>query len=99
MITKEMIAVGDRVKFPEFNYFWKVRAIDNRYAVCTAYRHYTIIDFDENIRSTGTSWGLGHDTDKNIAESMLALNGMHPDGIEQELSNRNKVPLKIEQLK
>ncbi|MEB5475520.1 hypothetical protein [Acinetobacter pollinis] len=97
--NKNNLKVGNKVKFPEFNYFWKVRAIDDRYAICTAYGCYTILDFKNSIRGSGTSWGLSHKTDEQIAESMLALNNQHPDGVSQEVSARNCVPLVVTEIK
>lgn len=95
----ELLQVGNRIKFPEDKYFWKVRAVDDRYAICTAYCCYTILDFKTGIRSSGTSWVLGHETDEQISMSMLALNGKHPTGETQELSRRQEVKLNILEIK
>lgn len=95
----ELIQVGNRIKFPQHNYFWKVKAIDKRYAICNAYSCYTILDFQKGIRSSGTSWNMGHETDEEIEMSLLALNGKHPTGETQELSNRHKCELQILEIK
>lgn len=98
-MSKNTLQVGNRVKFPEDKYYWKVRAVDSRYAICTAYCCYTILDFKTGIRSSGTSWVLGHKTDEQINMSLLALNGQHPTGETQELSRRQEVKLVILDIK
>lgn len=85
------LKAGQKVKMD--NSWWKVRAVRHPFVICTQSMfgkgYYTIIDTEKNIRGEGTSWGLGHDTYKQINESMLALHGEHPDEIEQEISQRN----------
>ena len=95
------LKVGQKVKLDKS--WWKVRAVRHPFIICTQNMfgkgYYTIIDIDKNIRGEGTSWGLGHDTDQQIAESMLALHGEHPNEIEQEISQRNNCPVNITAIK
>ena len=101
MINAKDLKVGQKVKLD--NSWWLVRAVRHPFVICTQSMfgkgYYTIIDVERNIRGEGTSWGLGHDTDEQIAESMLALHGEHPNGIEQEISRRNNMPLHIAKIK
>ncbi|MDH0657215.1 hypothetical protein N5D11_14020 [Acinetobacter johnsonii] len=91
------LKVGQKVKLDKT--WWIVRAVRHPFVICTqnlfGKGYYTIIDVDKNIRGEGTSWGLGHNTDEQIAESMLALHGEHPEEIEQEISRRNRCSLNI----
>ena len=103
-MTKNILKVGQKVKFDKEKRFnWTVQAVREQYAILTATLarkgYYTIIDFNHNVRSSGTSWGLGHKTRQDCEMSMLALFGEHPNGIEQELSNRYKMPLCIAAVK
>lgn len=95
----KLLKVGQKVKFDNENIWFTVKAVRHPFVICWCNLfgkgYYTILDVENNIRGTGTSWGLGHETDEQIAESMLALHGEHPDEIEQEISRRNRVPLKI----
>lgn len=101
MMNAKDLQVGQKVKLDKS--WWLVRAVRHPFVICTQSMFgkgwYTIIDVEQNIRGEGTSWGLGHDTDNQIAESMLALHGEHPDGIKQEISRRNNVPLHITRIK
>ena len=101
MINAKDLEVGQKVKLD--NSWWLVRAVRYPFVICTQNMfgkgYYTIIDVERGIRGEGTSWGLGHDTDEQIAESMLALHGEHPDEIKQEISLRNNMPLNIIKLK
>ncbi len=103
-MNKNTLKVGQKVKFDKEKRFnWTVQAVREQYAILTATLagkgYYTIIDFNHNIRSSGTSWGLGHETRQDCEMSMLALFGEHPNGIEQELSNRHEKPLCIAAVK
>jgi hypothetical protein len=95
------LKVGQKVKLDKS--WWLVRAVRHPFVICTQNMfgkgYYTIIDIEKNIRGSGTSWGLGHDTDEQIIESMQALHREHPDGIEQEISNRNNCPVCITAIK
>ncbi|WOE32762.1 MULTISPECIES: hypothetical protein [unclassified Acinetobacter] len=91
------LKVGQKVKLDKS--WWLVRVVRHPFVICTqsifGKGYYTIIDVEKNIRGSGTSWELGHNTDDQIAESMLALHGEHPKGIEQEISSRNNCPVSI----
>lgn len=97
------ITLGQFIKFSNEKYWYEVKAISKDYIYC--YRQYgedgfyTILDLNTGFRGSGTSWGLGHETDEQFIESMLAMYGRHPDDIDQEISRRNRVPLEIEALK
>ena len=104
MNSINFLEVGKKVKFDhEKKFNWTVQAVRDQFAILTATLGgkgcYTIVDFNREIRSSGTSWGLAHKTKNDCEMSMLALFGEHPEGIEQELSNRNKVPLVISEVK
>lgn len=103
-MSENTLKVGQKVKFDQEKGFnWTVQAVREQYAILTATLagkgYYTIVDFNHNIRSSGTSWGLGHVTRQDCEMSILALFGEHPEGIEQELSNRNKISLCITEVK
>ncbi|HCJ6508860.1 TPA: hypothetical protein NU718_000385 [Acinetobacter baumannii] len=102
MIDPKTVTVGQKVKFDNQNMWLEVKNVRHPYVICYAKlfgrAYYTILDVEKNIRGTGTSWGLGHETDEQIEESMKALHGEHPDGIEQDISHRNRVPLSIIQV-
>lgn len=104
MSSINFLKVGQKVKFDhEKRFNWTVQAVREQFAILTATfagkGYYTIVDFDREIRSSGTSWGLGHKTKEDCEMSMLALFGEHPEGIDQELSNRNKKTLAISEVK
>ncbi|WP_278364502.1 hypothetical protein [Acinetobacter schindleri] len=103
MIDPKTIKVGQKVKFDNENIWFEVKNVRHPYVICGTKLfgrgYYTILDIKNNIRGTGTSWGLGHSTDEEIEESMKALYGEHPGEIEQEISRRNRVPLVIIQVK
>jgi hypothetical protein len=97
-IDPKSLKVNQKVKFEDDHYWYVVRSVRHPFVICTTTSskgYYTILDVDQNIRGEGTSWGLGHKTDEQVAESMLALHGEHPEGIEQEISRRNRVHLSI----
>mgnify|MGYP003593444969 CR=1 FL=1 len=97
MMSIKNLKVGQKVKLDKS--WWLVRAVRHPFIICTQSMfgkgYYTIIDVDKGFRGEGTSWGLGHDTDEQIAESMLALHGDHPSEIKQEISSRNSCPVRI----
>lgn len=95
------LKVGQKVKLDKS--WWLVRASRHPFVICTQSMfgkgYYTIINVDKSIRGEGTSWVLGHDTDEQIAESMLALHGEHPNETEQEISRRNHCAVNITDFK
>lgn len=103
MIDLSKIKPGQKLKLGHDNhkYWWHVRAVRHPYIICTtsSFGYYTILDLDHNIRSSGTSWGIGHRHQEDVDLSMLALHGEHPDGLTQELSRRNQVGLSVLEIK
>lgn len=95
------LKVGQKVKLDKS--WWLVRAVRHPFVICTQSMfgkgYYTIIDVDQNIRGEGTSWVLGHDTDEQIAESMLALHREHPEEVQQDISRRNQCAVSITDFK
>lgn len=95
------LKVGQKVKFAEEKtHRWTVRAVRGQFAILTAMQFgkiwYTIIDFVKGIRGPDNCYGIGYETDEDIANAMLALHGEHPDGhTEIEVSHRHKLPLSI----
>ena len=71
--------VGQKVRFAEYRISMVVRAFsdDGRYVALTAKffgkDSYTVIDFAKGIRGTGTSWGIGFETDEECRESIEAF--------------------------
>lgn len=99
MIDPKELNVGDKIKFDNENIWFKVEVVRHPFVICGVNLfgkgYYTILDVENNIRGTGTSWGVGHETLEQMEDSMLALHNEHPDDIQQEISYRNRVPLKI----
>ena len=102
-IDPKQLKECQKVKFDNENIWYAVKAVRHPFVICTTKifgkGYYTILDVEKNIRGTGTSWGCGYITDEDIAQSMLALHGEHPDDISNEISRRNRVPLSIVQVK
>lgn len=75
---------------------YKVRACNDRFAICTKPFNlkrtcfYTIIDLKNQIRGTENVWGPGHTDDEECNECLNRL----ASG-ESEISRRNFVPLRI----
>lgn len=89
-IDPKSLEVGQKIKFDNDHYWYVVRSVQHPFVICTTSSskgYYTILDVDQNIRGEGTSWGLGHKTDEEIAQSMLALHGEHTEEI---VAIRNK---------
>lgn len=101
MVNAKSLKVGQKVKLDKS--WWLVRAVRHPFVICTQSMfgkgYYTIIDVDNNIRGEGTSWGIGHETDEQIAESMLALHDEHPEEIKQEISRRSHCDVVISAIK
>ena len=87
--------VGDKVWFAEEKRPYRIRAMGERYAVCTKSfnpRHtvlYTVIDIVEQVRGTeNLVFCMGAETDKQCEEMLERLE----DG-KTEVSHRNRIPL------
>ena len=103
MINLYEIKVGQKLKLEHDNrrYWWHIRSVRHPYIICTtsSFGYYTILDLEHNIRSSGTSWGIGHRHQEDVELSMLALHEEHPEGLTQELSRRNQVVLSVLEIK
>lgn len=97
------LKVGYKVKFDDEKIFrWTVRAVREEFSILTTAGedgYYTIVDHIAGIRGPDNCYGLGYKTDENVANSMLALFGEHPDDINIEISYRHRVPLVISEVK
>jgi hypothetical protein len=87
--------VGDKLRFAEEQKPYRIRAIGERYAVCTKPFKctvlYTIVDFQVGIRGTeNLVFGMGAETDAQCEEMLARI-----ETGETEISERNRVPLKI----
>lgn len=94
----EHLAIGDRVTFDGEKRAYTVRAVGERFVVCTkpfaAKRTviYTVIDRADNIRSTeDLVFGFGAETDEQCQSMRDRL-----ERNESGLSMRNAVPLQID---
>lgn len=88
---------GSRIWFEGESKPYRIRAIDNRYAVCTKPfnpRHtvlYTIVDFKQRIRGTeNLVFGMGAGTDLQCEEMLKRIRSG-----DTEISHRNRVVLEI----
>lgn len=88
---------GQKVRFAAFKRPFRVRACDDRFAVCTQPFNlkrtvlYTIIDLKYGIRGTeNLVFGRGFETDEKCREALERLKSG-----ETELSHRNSVKLDI----
>lgn len=99
MFDPKELEVGQKVKFDNENIWYLVRSVRHPFVICGCKlfgkSYYTILDVEKGIRGTGTSWGCGYITDQDVELSMLALHGEHPDEITNEISNRNRVPMVV----
>ena len=91
------IKKGSKITFAEEKRPYVVRALGERYAVCTKpfnLKHtvlYTIIDIDEKIRGTeNLIFGMGAETDEDCDEMLQRL-----ESGQTEISHRNRVTLRI----
>ena len=90
---------GDRIWLDDEKKPYKIRACDKRYLICTKPfnpQHtvlYTIIDLEEEVRSTeNLVFCMGFETDEDCEEALQRLNDtVNPS----ELSRRHKVALRI----
>lgn len=72
----EPLRVGDRVRFAEESQRYVVRAVTRagRFAICTKPFNlrntvlYTVIDFERGVRGRDNYYGLGYETDDQIAD-------------------------------
>ena len=97
MERKISFKVGDKVWFPGEKRPYRVKACDDRFAICTKPHNpqktvlYTIIDLDQNVRGTeNLIFCMGFETIELCKEALVRLQ----DG-ETEVSFRNRVPLVI----
>lgn len=92
--------VGQKVKFDDEKTFrWTVVAVRDEYAILTTKGagHYTIVDTIEQIRGPDNCYGVGYETDEQIADAMRRLVEDCEDGI--EVSHRHRIPLVVTEVK
>ena len=72
--------VGDSVQFAESKRWWKVRAVSDRFVILTSPYNlrntvfYTIIDWERGVRGPDDHYGVGYETEEEIADAMRRLN-------------------------
>ena len=88
---------GDKIKFEEEKQRYTIRAMSDRYAICTKPMNalktvlYTIVDFKEKIRGPeNLVFGFGAETDKQCEEMLERL-----EKGETEISHRNRINLTL----
>jgi hypothetical protein len=77
-VAAERLAVGDRVKFAEEAQRYTVRAVTRggRFAICTKPFNprrtvlYSVIDFRRGVRGRDNYYGLGYESDEDIASAL-----------------------------
>jgi hypothetical protein len=96
-----ILKVGDRVYFAEEKRPYKVRACNERYAVCTKPFNplrtvlYTIIDLQEQARGReNLIFCMGFESDQSCLEALHRLQSG-----ESEVSHRHRIPLQIKTIK
>ena len=97
---KLIFQVGGKVYFKEEKRPYKIRACDERFAICTKPYNpmrtvlYTIIDLKRDVRGAeNLIFGMGFETDKQCNEALIRL---QTGG--SQVSFRNYIPLKIEKV-
>lgn len=99
-VPRVALAVGDRLEFEgeHRRVRWTVRAVstDGRWVICTVPFNvrrtvlYTVLDFDDGVRGPDDCWGLGYETDEQIAEAMARF-----EAGKAQVSVRSDVYLRI----
>lgn len=95
-----ILSVGQRVRFAGEKRAYRVRAANERFAICTKPFNprrtvlYTIIDFRDCVRGTeNLIFCLGFETDEQCQEALVRLTTG-----ETQVSSRNQVRLNIEKV-
>lgn len=74
------LIVGDSVQFAESKRWWKVRAVSERFVIVTSpfnLRHavlYSVLDWERGVRGPDDHYGVGYETDEEIADALRRLN-------------------------
>lgn len=93
---EQKLEVGQKVKFDKEKYFrWTVRAVREPFAILTTAGnrgYYCIVDMVKDVRGPDNCYGVGYETDEQIAEAMDRL---HDDENGIEISHRRRIPLVI----
>jgi len=89
------IEVGDKIYVESEKRPYRVRAANERFAVCTKPHFKTVLyfvaDFKEDVRGTeNLIFGMGAETDEECQEMLARLSSG-----DTEVSHRNRVPLDI----
>lgn len=85
--TQGDLAVGDKVRFAPYRRAMTVRAVttSGRFVILTMPFPlkktvlYTVIDFERNVRGTDDHYGLGYETDDQIAAALEAFQATEDD--------------------
>ncbi len=95
-------SLGARIWFDQEKRPYRVRSRNKRYLVCTKpfnLRHtvlYTVVDLTQRVRGTeNLVFGMGAETDEQCDDMIKRLNAEFPDIDRTEVSQRNRVPLKV----
>lgn len=73
------MSVGDSVQFEESRRWWRVRAKSTRYVVLTSPFNlrstvlYSVIDWERGVRGPDDHYGVGYETDDEIADALRRL--------------------------
>lgn len=90
--------VGQQVKFEEEGKWWTVRAVQDEYAILKSGKYYTIVDTIEQIRGPDDCYGVGYETDEEIADAMRRLTDDDAEfGI--KISHRHRISLNVVEVK
>jgi hypothetical protein len=89
----EALKVGDRVRLAEFKQAFTVRAATTggRFVILTkpfaaqGTVIYTVIDFEQNIRGRDNYYGMGYETDEDIADALEAFQATE-DGLPEQMA-------------
>lgn len=81
------LSVGDRVRFAPYKRAMTVRAVTTggRFAILTMPFNpqrtviYTVIDFERKVRGADNYYGLGYETDEQIADALAAFQATEDD--------------------
>jgi hypothetical protein len=86
--------VGDSVQFAESKRWWKVRAVSERFVIVTSpfnLQHtvlYSVLDWERGVRGPDDHYGVGYESEDEIADALRRLNLSEMDWERIEVSHR-----------